>query len=101
MSIGCPASSLARVLLGGDARGRRDRRAHRCGIEQSAEDRHATTAKLGAFKTSMLQDVQAGRPAQEQPFTNTRSWPNATTTKARSRHRYPQAKLATTTALAD
>jgi len=32
-----------------------------CTIEQSAEDRHAITAKLGAFKTSMLQDVEAGR----------------------------------------
>jgi len=33
----------------------------RCRIEQSTEDRHAITAKLGAFKTSMLQDVEAGR----------------------------------------
>ena len=32
-----------------------------CRIDQSAEDRHAITAKLGAFKTSMLQDVEAGR----------------------------------------
>lgn len=32
-----------------------------CRIEQSAEDRHAMTAELGAFKTSMLQDVEAGR----------------------------------------
>ncbi len=32
-----------------------------CRIEQSAEDRHALTAALGAFKTSMLQDVEAGR----------------------------------------
>ena len=30
-------------------------------IEQSPEDRHAITRKLGAFKTSMLQDVEAGR----------------------------------------
>ncbi len=30
-------------------------------IEQSAEDRHAVTARLGTFKTSMLQDVEAGR----------------------------------------
>jgi ketopantoate reductase len=30
-------------------------------IAQSAEDRHAVTRKLGAFKTSMLQDVEAGR----------------------------------------
>ena len=32
-----------------------------CAITQGAEDRHAITAKLGAFKTSMLQDVEAGR----------------------------------------
>jgi len=32
-----------------------------CPIDQNPEDRHAITAKLGAFKTSMLQDVEAGR----------------------------------------
>lgn len=32
-----------------------------CGIDQTPEDRHAVTRKLGAFKTSMLQDVEAGR----------------------------------------
>jgi len=32
-----------------------------CRIDQSAEDRHAITARLGAFKTSMLQDVESGR----------------------------------------
>ncbi len=30
-------------------------------IDQQPEDRHAVTLKLGAFKTSMLQDVEAGR----------------------------------------
>ena len=30
-------------------------------IHQQAEDRHAVTLKLGAFKTSMLQDVEAGK----------------------------------------
>jgi 2-dehydropantoate 2-reductase len=35
-----------------------------CRIEQSAEDRHAITARLGAVKTSMLQDVEAGRPIE-------------------------------------
>jgi len=35
-----------------------------CRIEQGAEDRHAVTARLGAFKTSMLQDVEAGRPIE-------------------------------------
>ena len=30
-------------------------------IDQSPEDRHAVTRKLGSFKTSMLQDVEAGR----------------------------------------
>jgi 2-dehydropantoate 2-reductase len=32
-----------------------------CAIEQSPEDRHVVTRRLGAFKTSMLQDVDAGR----------------------------------------
>lgn len=32
-----------------------------CTIEQTPEDRHQITRKLGAFKTSMLQDVEAGR----------------------------------------
>ncbi len=32
-----------------------------CPITQSPEDRHAVTRKLGAFKTSMLQDIEAGR----------------------------------------
>ena len=32
-----------------------------CPIDETPEDRHAVTAKLGAFKTSMLQDVEAGR----------------------------------------
>ena len=32
-----------------------------CPVEETPEDRHQVTAKLGAFKTSMLQDVEAGR----------------------------------------
>jgi len=32
-----------------------------CEVRESPEDRHAVTRKLGAFKTSMLQDVEAGR----------------------------------------
>jgi 2-dehydropantoate 2-reductase len=32
-----------------------------CPIDQTAEARHAMTAKLGAFRTSMLQDAEAGR----------------------------------------
>lgn len=32
-----------------------------CAIAQSPEDRHAMTRTLGAFKSSMLQDVEAGR----------------------------------------
>ena len=32
-----------------------------CPIEETGEDRMAVTARLGAFKTSMLQDVEAGR----------------------------------------
>ena len=33
-------------------------------IEQTPEDRHAVTRKLGAFKPSMLQDVEAGRSVE-------------------------------------
>ena len=32
-----------------------------CPIAQAPEDRHAITARLGAIRTSMLQDVEAGR----------------------------------------
>jgi 2-dehydropantoate 2-reductase len=32
-----------------------------CAIAQTPAERHAVTRKLGAFKTSMLQDVEAGR----------------------------------------
>lgn len=35
-----------------------------CPIAESGEDRMGVTAKLGAFKTSMLQDVEAGRPIE-------------------------------------
>lgn len=35
-----------------------------CRIDQSPEDRHQVTSKLGAFKTSMLQDAEAGRPTE-------------------------------------
>lgn len=33
-------------------------------IDQQPEDRHAVTLKLGAFKTSMLQDVTAKKPVE-------------------------------------
>ena len=33
-------------------------------IAQTPEDRHAVTRKLGAFRTSMLQDVDAGKPVE-------------------------------------
>ncbi len=33
-------------------------------IEQNPSDRHAVTAKLGSFKTSMLQDLEANRPLE-------------------------------------
>jgi 2-dehydropantoate 2-reductase len=32
-----------------------------CPITESSEDRMAVTARLGAFRPSMLQDVEAGR----------------------------------------
>lgn len=35
-----------------------------CPIPQSGEERNAVTRKLGAFKTSMLQDVEAGKPVE-------------------------------------
>jgi 2-dehydropantoate 2-reductase len=35
-----------------------------CDVDQSPEDRHAITRKLGPFKTSMLQDVEAARPIE-------------------------------------
>jgi 2-dehydropantoate 2-reductase len=33
-------------------------------IAQEPEDRHAVTRKLGAFRTSMLQDVTSGKPVE-------------------------------------
>jgi len=35
-----------------------------CPIAQTPQDRHAITRSLGAFKTSMLQDIEAGRPIE-------------------------------------
>jgi 2-dehydropantoate 2-reductase len=35
-----------------------------CAVSQSPDERHKITRKLGAFKTSMLQDVEAGRPIE-------------------------------------
>jgi len=35
-----------------------------CEVTQTPEDRHQITRKLGAFKSSMLQDVEAGRPIE-------------------------------------
>jgi 2-dehydropantoate 2-reductase len=35
-----------------------------CRIEQTPDDRHAITRRLGAFRTSMLQDADAGRPLE-------------------------------------
>ena len=35
-----------------------------CPIAETAEDRMAVTERLGAFKSSMLQDVEAGRPIE-------------------------------------
>jgi len=33
-------------------------------IDQQPDDRHVVTRKLGAFRTSMLQDVQSGKPVE-------------------------------------
>ncbi|WP_077034638.1 2-dehydropantoate 2-reductase [Pelomonas sp. KK5] len=35
-----------------------------CAVGQTPQDRHAITRKLGSFKTSMLQDAEAGRPLE-------------------------------------
>ena len=35
-----------------------------CEVSESGQDRMEVTARLGAFKTSMLQDVEAGRPIE-------------------------------------
>jgi 2-dehydropantoate 2-reductase len=35
-----------------------------CAVAQSPEDRHAVTRRLGRFKTSMQNDVEAGRPIE-------------------------------------
>jgi len=35
-----------------------------CEIRQTPQERHAVTRKLGAFRTSMLQDAEAGRPLE-------------------------------------
>ena len=35
-----------------------------CSIDQTPEDRHVVTAKLGAFRSSMLQDVDTDRPVE-------------------------------------
>jgi len=35
-----------------------------CPIQQTADDRNAVTRKLGAIRTSMLQDVTAGKPIE-------------------------------------
>jgi 2-dehydropantoate 2-reductase len=35
-----------------------------CKVEETPAERHTVTRKLGAFKTSMLQDVEAGKPLE-------------------------------------
>jgi 2-dehydropantoate 2-reductase len=35
-----------------------------CDVRESPADRHAVTRRLGVFKTSMLQDVEAARPLE-------------------------------------
>ena len=43
---------------------RRSARASAARSRSSAEERHAVTRKLGAIQTSMLQDVEAGKPLE-------------------------------------
>jgi 2-dehydropantoate 2-reductase len=51
---------VTRVMLEASAIGARIG----CAIDQTPEQRHEVTRKLGAFKTSMLQDAEAGRPLE-------------------------------------
>ena len=53
---GFMAAAMAEAAAIGDQLG--------CPIAQSAEERMAVTRQLGAFKTSMLQDAEAGRPLE-------------------------------------
>ncbi|NUZ06693.1 2-dehydropantoate 2-reductase [Piscinibacter koreensis] len=39
-----------------------------CAIDQTPEDRHQVTRRLGAFRSSMLQDVDAGRAIELDPI---------------------------------
>ena len=77
-----------------------------CPIAQSGQERNAVTRKLGAFKTSMLQDVEAGKPLEidalltvvreiaqrvDVPTPNLDALLGLTRVFARSRGLYPQA----------
>ncbi|MBL8327980.1 MAG: 2-dehydropantoate 2-reductase [Rubrivivax sp.] len=77
-----------------------------CPIDQSPQDRHAITRKLGAFKTSMLQDVEAGRAIEldallgavheigsrlQQPMPSIEALLGLTRLFGRTRGLYPQA----------
>ena len=77
-----------------------------CPIAQSPEDRHAVTHRLGAFKTSMLQDVEAGRAIELDAIVavvreigqrvgvatpNISALLGLTRLMARTRHLYPEA----------
>jgi 2-dehydropantoate 2-reductase len=53
---GCMAEAMDELAAIGAAIG--------CPITETADDRMAVTARLGAFKSSMLQDVEAGRPIE-------------------------------------
>src|SRR4029077_4201281 len=52
LSAFCAAAMREAAVIGGHIG---------CDVQQSPQDRFAVTRKLGAFKTSMLQDVEAGR----------------------------------------
>ena len=55
---------VARFCLGIMAEAKRIGAGIGCLIEEDGEDRMAITRKLGAFKTSMLQDIEARRPVE-------------------------------------
>lgn len=56
--------AVRRLCLGAMAEAARVGARIGCDIRESGEDRLEITRRLGAFKTSMLQDVEAGRPVE-------------------------------------
>ena len=60
----CSTTPLASGSASRDGGSEGDRRRDRLPHRADGQDRIAVTRKLGAFKTSMLQDVEAGKPLE-------------------------------------